>query len=142
MWRNGKSGHVFIEVKLGDKNGKEQLALFDTGAGVSIIGAELARSLGNIKIIQDLTTIRNASGNVMATAGKTRLTLKIGGRNYIHELIISEERGLTSQLILGWDFMKKYEVKFQTNPLKLYIEGNNVTTVEIPLEHALHITKE
>ena len=78
----------------------------------------------------------------MVTAGKTRLTLEIGGRNYIHELIISKERGLTSQLILGWDFMKKYDVKFKTNPLKFYIVGNNVTTVEIPLEHALHITKE
>ena len=33
---NGKSDHIFIEVKLGDGNGKEQLALFDTGAGVSI----------------------------------------------------------------------------------------------------------
>ena len=38
--------------------------------------------------------------------------------------------------------MKRYDVKFQTNPLKLYIERNNVTTVEIPLEHALHIPKE
>ena len=38
--------------------------------------------------------------------------------------------------------MRRYNVRFQTNPLKLYIEGNNVTTVEIPLEHALHITKE
>ena len=78
----------------------------------------------------------------MATAGKIRLTLEIEGRNYTHELIISEEKGLTSQLILGWDFMKRYDVRFQTNPLKLYIEGNNATTVEIPVEHALHITKE
>ncbi|ORD93220.1 hypothetical protein ECANGB1_582 [Enterospora canceri] len=61
----------------------------------------------------------------MAIAGKTRLTLEIGGRNYIHELIINEERELTSQLILGWHFMKRYDVKFQTNPLKLYIERNN-----------------
>ena len=38
--------------------------------------------------------------------------------------------------------MKRYDVRFQTNPLKLYIEGNKVTIVEIPLEHALHITKE
>ena len=65
---NGKSGHIFIEVKLGDRNSKEQLALFDTGARVSIIGAELVRSFGKIKRIQDLTTIRNASGNVMGTA--------------------------------------------------------------------------
>ena len=61
----GSSGHIFIEVKLGDLNCKEQLTLFD-------IGAELARSLGKIEIIQDLTTIRNASGNVMATVGKIR----------------------------------------------------------------------
>ena len=47
----------------------------------------------------------------MATAGKTRLTLEIEGINYFHELIISEERGLTSQLILGWDFMKKIRCK-------------------------------
>ena len=73
----------------------------------SIIGAELARALGKIKIIQDLITIRNTSGNFMATAGKTRLTLEIGGRNYIYELIISKERGLTSQLILGWPFMER-----------------------------------
>ena len=65
---NGKSGHIFIEVKLGDKNSMEQLALFYTGAEVSIIGVELTRSLGKNKIIQDLTTICNASGNVMATA--------------------------------------------------------------------------
>ena len=38
--------------------------------------------------------------------------------------------------------MRRYGVRFQTNPLKLYIEGNNVTTVKIPLEHSLHITKE
>ena len=82
-------------MKLGDRNSKEQLALFDTGARVSIIGAELVRSLGKIKRIQDLTTIRNASGNVMATAGKIRLIQEIGGRIYTHELIISEDKGLT-----------------------------------------------
>ena len=38
--------------------------------------------------------------------------------------------------------MKRYDIRFQTNPLQLYIEGNNVTTVEIPLEHALHIKKK
>ena len=43
---NGKSDHIFIEVRLGDTNGKEQLALFDTGTRVSILKAELARSLG------------------------------------------------------------------------------------------------
>ena len=42
---NGKSGHIFIEVKIGDRNSKEHLALFDTRAGVSIIEAELVRSL-------------------------------------------------------------------------------------------------
>ena len=115
---NGKSGHIFIEVKLEDRNSKEQLALFDTGARVSIIRAELVRSLGKIKRIQDLTIIRNAIGNVMVTAGKIRLALEIGGRNYTHELIISEEKGLTSQMILSWDFIKRYDVRFQTNPLK------------------------
>ena len=29
-----------------------------------------------------------------------------------------------------------------TIDIRLYIEGNNVTTVELPLEHALHVTKE
>ena len=77
----------------------------------------------------------------MATARKIRLSLEIGGRSYTHKLIISEERRLTSQLILAWDFMRRYNVRFQTNPLKVYIEENNVTTFEIPLEHALHITK-
>ena len=72
---NEISGHIFIEVKLGDRNSKKHLVLFDTEAGVSIIGAELVRLLGKIKRIQDLTTIRNASGNVIVIAGKIRLTL-------------------------------------------------------------------
>ena len=52
------------------------------------------------------------------------------------------EKGLTSQLISGWDFIRRYDERFQINPLKLCIEGYNVTTAELPLEHVLHITKE
>ena len=59
---------------------------------------------------------------------KTRLTLEIGGRNYIHELIINEERELTSQLILGQDFMKRDEYD-NLRPLTFF--GRKLNKAEI-----------
>ena len=50
-----------------------------------------------------------------------KLTLEIGRKSYKHELIISEEKGLTSQLVLGLDLMRRYDVRFQINPLGLHI---------------------
>ena len=50
---NGKTGNKFTKVRIGDKDNKEQLALFVTEAAVSFIGAELARTLWNNLISQD-----------------------------------------------------------------------------------------
>ena len=72
---NGKTRHVCIEVRIGDKDIKEQLTLFDTGVGVSNIGVDLARTLGKNLISQDSSTICNAS-DVMSILEKLKLALE------------------------------------------------------------------
>lgn len=139
---NGETGHVYIEVEVSDKEIlHEELALFDTGAGVSIISNTIVKKLQHKHVRHNTNVIRNASGNVMLTSGKITLTLKIGEKSYNHDYVISDEPSLPSNLILGWDFMRKHKVNLQTNPLSLHIENEKVTIVELPMSHALQITK-
>ena len=137
---DGRTGQVFIEVNIGDKD--EQLALYDTGAGVSMINEELANKIGGGKILQDKRIIKNASGDVMVTSGRVRLTLEIGQNRYEHDFVITKEKWLPSRLIIGWDFMRKHNIKLQTNPLSLYVDNDRIKIVELPMEHMLQITKE
>lgn len=43
-------------------------------------------------------------------------------------------------MILGYDFMKKYEEHLKTHPLSISMEGKDVKAVELSIEHVLHIT--
>ncbi|MPC66441.1 hypothetical protein E2C01_060588 [Portunus trituberculatus] len=88
-----------------------------------------------------LKVIRNASGDVMWTSGRTKLTLSIGGKIYTHDFVISEDRALPSQIIIDFDFMKRYNMNLNTKPLKLYIEGRRIVIAEVPMKHALMVTE-
>ena len=139
---NGKTGQVFVEVNVKETEVKEQLALLDTGAGVSIIESQLVEKINSGHILEDKRIIRNASGMIMTTTGKIKLTLEIGNKQYEHEFVIMKERRLPSKIIIGWDFLRRYEIKFQSKPLSLYIEKDKIKVVELPIEHMLNITKE
>ena len=136
---DAKSGLVFIEVEIEDHNKQENLALFDTGAGISIISSEVAANIHNARRFQHENVIRNASGDVMKTAGKIELELNIAGKCYKHAFIISTEKQLPAKIILGYDFMKKYRIELKTHPLSISMEGQEVTAVELNMEHALNI---
>ena len=135
---NSDTGNVSIEVQIENES---VLALMDTGAGVSLVSRDVVDKLKKKHIIPTNKVIRNASGDEMLTSGKTKLTLTIGGKIYTHDFVISEDRALPSQIIIGFDFMKRYNVNLNTKPLKLYIEGRRIVIVEIPMMHAIMITE-
>ena len=116
--------------------------MFDTGAGVSLISRDAVNRLGNQQISPTSKVIRNASGDVMLTSGKSKLTLKIGGKMYTHDFVISEDRALPSPIIIGFDFMRRYNINLHTKPLKLYIEGERITIATLPMKHAILLTEE
>ncbi|XP_045104977.1 uncharacterized protein LOC123500339 [Portunus trituberculatus] len=111
------------------------------GAGVSLVSRDVVDKLRKKHITPTNKVIRNASGDEMLTSGKTKLTLTIGGKIYTHDFVISEDRALPSQIIIGFDFMKRYNVNLNTKPLQLYIEGRRIVIVEIPMMHAIMITE-
>ena len=141
--KNLRGNNIFVEVDVGVKfMSKNKLALFDTGASISLISNKLLSTLGKVHIIEDGNTLHNASGLAMNTAGKVKLSLGIGNRKYSHTFVITNEEGITAPLILGWDFMRSKQVKIQTNPLLISIEGNIVPTIELNLRHIMQVERE
>lgn len=68
--------------------------------------------------------------------------MKIGGKLYTHDLVVCEDKEMPSQVIIGLDFMRKFDVNLNTKPLKLYIEGERIIIAELPMKHALLMTED
>ena len=143
---NNSKGQLYVEVQVQINKGgiQDYLALFDTGACVSIVDSTLAAELsaGQIYQDQDRSVIRNASGDIMSTVGKVKLTIGMGRNNYTQEFIVTSEENIPCNIILGWDFIKKQRITFSTDPLSLNIDGKPVKVVELPVNHLLEINKE
>ena len=78
----------------------------------------------------------------MATIGKMRINIDIGGNEFIQEFVIIKDESLPSDMIIGWDFIRKNKVEFVTKPLSLNINGAEVNIYELPITSLLHINKE
>lgn len=68
--------------------------------------------------------------------------MKIGGKLYTHDFVVSEDKRLSLQVIMGLDFMRKFNVNLITKLLKLYIEGERIIIAELPMKHALLMTED
>ena len=139
---NDKKGQLHIDISIGEKKEIDCLALFDTGASVSLIDSRIAAKLNKNQVYQDNSIIRNASGDIMATIGKMRINIDIGGNEFIQEFVIIKDESLPSDMIIGWDFIRKNKVEFATKPLSLNINGAEVNIYELPITSLLHINKE
>ena len=133
------TGYVSIEVTI---ESRSFLALIDTGAGVSLISRDVVDRIGERRITPTHKVIRNASGQVMLTSGQCKLTLKIGEKLYTHDFIVSENKALPSPIILGVDFMRRFNMNLYTKPLQLYIEGEEIVIAKMPMKHAILVTDE
>ena len=89
-----------ISVSLG---GRVFKALVDSGAMVSLVGAEIAR-LCKERIVPSSTIVRGVNGGALRVIGKLILMLEIDGQAKPLELRAIE--GIDHQMILGIDFCK------------------------------------
>ena len=107
-----------------------------------MIQSELVNKLKCGHEIDDrkVVNIQNASGDTMSTTGTIQLEIEVGNKWLTHKFIVTNEKNLPSKMILGWDFMKKHQIKLQTNPLLLSIGGNKVTIVELSKQEVMRIT--
>ena len=111
-----------LEVCFPGKN--TVLALFDTGADVSIIAKRLfdkfAQHLQFSPIIRHWPSahLRSATGNVVDVLGKTELLLQIGGKIVKHEFLVVT--GVKTSCILGIDFMHKNGIILDTGRKSLH----------------------
>ena len=67
------------------------------------------------------------------------MSLKIGRKMYTHNYVISENKPLSSQIILGIDFRIRFNIRLYTKSLKLYIEGERIIIAELARKHTLMI---
>ena len=58
---------------------------------------------------------------------------------YTHNYVISENKPSPSQIILGIDFRRRFNIRLYTKPLKLYIEGERIIIAELAMKHTLMI---
>ena len=97
-----------ITVSLG---GRKFKALIDSGAMVSLVGAEIAR-LCKDRVVPSSTIVRGVNGGALHVIGKVHLMLEIDGQ--AKPLEVRAIEGIDHQMILGIDFCKMWqlEIKF------------------------------
>ena len=90
--------------------GRLYRALIDSGAMVSLVGAEIARRFRD-KLRPSATAGRGVSGNALRVLGALRV--RISMNNVSKELEVRAIEGIDHEVILGIDFCKQWELEIQ-----------------------------
>ena len=90
--------------------GRLYRALIDSGAMVSLVGAEIARWFRN-KLRPSATAVRGLSGNALRVLGTLRVRISID--NGSTELDVRAIEGIDHEIILGIDLCKQRELEIQ-----------------------------
>ena len=114
------------------KNNQDYNALYDTGAGASLINYSAYEALG-----QDLDTgyqpfIKNASGEDMGTLGQVTCTFTINSQPFTQSFIVC--RHMERPIILGTDFIATNFVGiiWTCEGTRKMIRSNGCTVIELP----------
>ena len=114
------------------KNTQDYNALYDTGAGASLINYPAYKALG-----QDLDTgyqpfIKNASGEDMGALGQVTCTFTINTQPFTQSLIVC--RHMERPIILGTDFTATnfVGVILTREGTQKMIQSNGSTVIELP----------
>ena len=113
-------------------NNQNYNALYDTGAGASLINNSAYVSLG-----KDLNTgyqpfVKNASGEDMGTLGQVTCTFTINSQPFTQSFIVC--RHITQPIILGTDFtsMNFVGIVWTREGTQKKIRSNGSTVIELP----------
>ncbi|KAK7588127.1 hypothetical protein V9T40_005372 [Parthenolecanium corni] len=104
-------------------------ALVDSGAECSVVKSTLCAGL---KFNPTGNTLRDANGNFLEVSGTVKLSVKFSAPGHDQPLtfqfIAYAVVGLTSDLILGFDFLEKFDalINFATHTLRLTENGQTI----------------
>lgn len=85
-------------------------ALVDTGAELSVISNGLKQRLKNVELISsDAFPCLAADKSLITPLGRVSLNFQLGQLNGQHTFLVLTES--SSEVILGWDFMRSFKVK-------------------------------
>lgn len=93
-------------------HGFQNYALCDTGAEISLISAEFVNQVPELKaslLSSEVTNVKIGDGSTVNILGKVKTYLTIGKQKFKIKLHVMQ--GLLHNVVLGIDFMQKYEVQ-------------------------------
>ena len=85
-----------------DIHNKTVYALYDTGAGCSLINYSMYKTLGTDLDKGHMQYIRSSTGEDMGALGQVTYTFKINGTSFTQSFIVC--RNMNRHMILGTDF--------------------------------------
>ena len=97
--------------------------LIDTGAACSLISTkvwdEIHRSRPGLTLVPTSLAIRSVSGERLTARGATIAEVELGNSYYMHRFIVMD---LTEDIILGLDFIRRYNVTWNPHGSELIID--------------------
>ena len=129
---------VNISTIIGDKcscriNIKQHTfrALVDTGADVSLISEDVYNKIGKRELSESSIELSTVDGGVLTVLGEIVIEIQIGSQRRLHCFCVV--RGITTNVILGCDFIAQNEIKLVFNK-----KAGNMLMIgseSIPLEY-------
>ncbi|CAH8599440.1 unnamed protein product [Schistosoma rodhaini] len=106
------SESVYPITIAGSLQGIQTIILLDTGASVSIVREGFLSTLDRISRQKPcFSTLKTAGGDLLEVRSKVCLEVTVNKRSFLHEFLVCHT--LTWDVILGVDFMLKYDVVIQ-----------------------------
>ena len=103
-------------------NGVLMNTLLDSGAGCSLIGVDLLNTIGKFDLTNSETTLYDASRNVIPVLGTVQMKVQVVGVKSYKDVTFYVTKSNMKMVILGRDFMKKFDTvtfNFKKNLVKL-----------------------
>ena len=115
------------------------MSLLDTGASRSLIVDRLVGDRSKIQA-SDINLF-SVQGERLKVLGKIVMNVLIGGRTYEQELIIVPTLGIPAQLVLGCDFMNRYNFNIVGDSMTLTLNGKPINTKPTNTHHTINVVE-
>lgn len=118
-----QSGENSLYVE-GDVNGFACRMIVDTGANVTIISPEIAKSINQSLIsVTPSATLKTATGDSITVRGKMHVNIRFSSKWYSHQVFVAE---ILDQCILGVDFLRKYGFTVDMKNNEIYADTEDI----------------
>lgn len=131
---NANIGYVFVDTP--NKHGSW---LVDTGALISVIKVQ---ALSEHATIHSQNNVITGIGGALQSNGYTYITLRSQhGQLFEHKFHVFQNLAITSDGIIGYDFLKKNKANIDLESLQLTLK-NRHTSVNIPIYGSTKVSRD